>query len=215
MKTLTLFGLTLVIKHFTNMIDIQQRYLQCRAIGSDINEHLPTLYNLATEVERITEFGTRDGESTTAFLAAIKNTNKTLICYDLYRSININLFEQFPNYIFHNTDTLQVSIAETDLLFIDTLHTYFQLFNELTLHSRQVSKYIVLHDTATYGETDEPFYLPVHDAKMSNKAYTTTLKTGLNNAVKDFLNLTKDGVNWYIFHEYTNNNGLTILKRKE
>lgn len=197
------------------MIDIQQRYLQCRVTNSDINEHLPTLYNLATEVEKITEFGTRDGESTTAFLAAIQNTAKTLTCYDLYRSVNIEIFEEFPNYKFYNADTLQTTINKTDLLFIDTLHTYFQLFNELNLHSQQVSKYIALHDTTTYGEQDEPFYLPVHFVKMSDKAYTTTQKTGLNSAVDDFLNLTNDGANWHVFQTYTNNNGLTILKRKE
>lgn len=197
------------------MIDIQQKYLQCRTIGSDINEHLPTLYNLATEVKKITEFGTRDGESTTAFLAAIINTDKTLICYDLYRSTNVEIFEQFPNYKFYNSDTLQITIDKTELLFIDTLHTYFQLFNELNLHSQQVSKYIALHDTTTYGVQDEPFYTPAHSVKMSDKAYTTTQRTGLKSAVDDFLNLTKDGKNWSIFQEYTNNNGLTILKRKE
>lgn len=197
------------------MIDIQQRYLQCRSMGSDINEHLPTLYNLATEVEKITEFGTRDGESTTAFLAAINNTDKTLTCYDLYRSANVKAFEQFSNYKFYNSDTLQITIDKTDFLFIDTLHTYFQLFNELNLHSPRVTKFIALHDTTTYGEQDEPFYLPVHSVKMSDKAYTTTQKTGLKNAINDFLSLTKEGNNWFIFQEYTNNNGLTILKRKE
>jgi hypothetical protein len=196
------------------MTNIQERYKICASSNSDINEHLPALHALATEVEKITEFGTRDGDSTTAFLAAIENTNKTLTCYDLYKSSNTLIFEQFKNFKFNNTDTLQVTIEETDLLFIDTLHTYFQLYNELGLHSKKVSTYIALHDTTTYGIEDEPLYQPGFTVKMSEKANIRTPKTGLKNAITDFLQTTKDGANWFIFKEYTNNNGLTILKRK-
>ena len=39
-------------------------------------------------------------------------------------------------------------------------------------------------------------------------------KAGLNSAIADFLQ-TADGTNWEVKEIYTNNNGLTVLKRKD
>lgn len=200
-------------------MNIQEYYKTCLDKPSDIVEHLPTLFEVAKlpEIQKITEFGTRDGESTAAFLAAIDGTDKTIVSYDLYRSDINNEYETIKNYKYFQSDTLQIKIEPTDLLFVDTLHTYFQLYNELGLHSKQVSKCIILHDTHTYGYIDEPFHTYTcgqYPIKMSEKAKITTSKVGLINALNDFLETTKDGANWKIYKQYTNNNGLTILKRK-
>ena len=106
-----------------------------------------------------------------------------------------------------------MNIEETDLLFIDTLHRYFQLYNELGLHAKNVKKYIILHDTETYGEVDEPLYAPQIPVKMSEKVIRTKAK-GLKQAISDFLNTTKEGKNWKIKEVFTNNNGLTVLERQ-
>ena len=42
------------------------------------------------------------------------------------------------------------------------------------------------------------------------ESYQTENKTGLMPAVNEFLEANKE---WYIYRQYTNNNGLTILKR--
>ena len=178
---------------------------------SDINEHLPVLYRLAERVNTITECGTRHGDITTAFLAATENTNKKVVSYDLYKSPIIDFFTTQPNFTFHQSDTLSISIEQTDLLFIDTLHTYHQLYNELVKHNSNVSTYIVLHDTTSYGEIDEPLYDINSDVKMSHLSEKTE-KTGLKNAISDFLK-TEQGQNWFIGQTFENNNGLTILKR--
>ena len=69
--------------------------------------------------------GVRTGVSTRAFL----NTNVQLISFDLQLDPQVNkLFELAKNngkkvqYIID--DVLKIEIEETDLLFIDTLHTY-------------------------------------------------------------------------------------------
>jgi hypothetical protein len=49
-----------------------------------------------------------------------------------------------------------VEIERTDMLFIDTWHKYGQLSEELRMHSPNVDKYIVLHDTTSYEYRDEP-----------------------------------------------------------
>jgi hypothetical protein len=84
-----------------------------------------------------------------------------------------------------------VDIEETDLLFIDTRHDYDQLREELRRHADKVRKYIVLHDTTTYGERGET---PGHQ--------------GLWPAVEE---LRTEG-NFRLQARCTNNNGLTLLE---
>lgn len=194
-------------------MNLQELYIQKYNSPSDINEHLPVIYKLASKVNHITEFGTRHGDSTIAILAAIENTNKKLISYDLFKSNIINNFEAVTkNFTFIQNDTLAIEIEKTDFLFIDTLHTYHQLYSELVKHSKNITTYIALHDTVSYGDKDEPFYDPNADVKMSSLVQKTD-KTGLRNAINDFLK-TEDGQNWFVGQVFENNNGLTILKRK-
>lgn len=47
-------------------------------------------------------------------------------------------------------NTLTMEIDTTDLLFIDTDHTYVQLSAELARHAHKARKYLAFHDT------DEP-----------------------------------------------------------
>lgn len=174
----------------------------------DIYEHLPILKKYAEKYNHITEMGTRWGSSTLAFLMG--NPNK-LISYDIVSTpeiehiINLCNSSEY-NFDFILGDTLTIEIEETDVLFIDTLHTYNQLKEELHRHSTKVRNHIILHDTISFRFTDEEIYSHAsHIIKNSSK-----LKTGLFNAVKDFIFENKD---WYIEKEYTNNNGLMILSR--
>lgn len=106
-------------------------------------------------------------------------------------------------------DTLKIEIEETDLLFIDTLHRYDQLFKELNLHAKNIKKYIVLHDTANFAFNDEDLYDHASDIVKSGKI---SEKRGLISAINDFIE-TNEGKNWFVFDVYNNNNGLTVLKR--
>lgn len=164
---------------------------------SDINQHMETLKKYSKECEQITEFGIRSGRSTIALLAG---RPKKLTSYD----INLKKFlnrDKYLNackkekiqFIIIEGDTLKIKIDETDLLFIDTFHIYKQLKKELKLHSERVKKYIILHDTHTFGFKGED---------GSNK--------GLMDAVEEFLEKNK---NWKLKEHFKNNNGLTILER--
>ncbi len=182
---------------------------------SDINEHLPTLKKYALECSHVTEMGTRFVISTWAFVEA---NPKKITCYD----INYDFFKQGKRNIeevckdkniefkFVQADTLKVNIEKTELLFIDTLHRYEQLFNELIIHAHNVKKYIILHDTVTFGFIDEFIYNHASDIIKNKKS----LKSGLVPAIDDFL-LTEEGTNWIKYEVFENNNGLTVLKRKK
>jgi hypothetical protein len=189
-------------------MNIQEEYNKRKSNSSDINEHFETLYKYGKKSNHITEFGTRYGDSTVALLYSQPHT---MVSYDLFKSEFIDEIN-LENYSFIQNDSLKVVIAETDILFIDTLHRYFQLYNELGLHAKKVKKYIILHDTETYGHADEPLYAPHISVKMSDKVINTK-KQGLKQAINDFLFETKEGKNWVIEEEFKNNNGLTILSR--
>lgn len=171
-------------------------YLLARATPSDIYLHLEKLHELAMNCESVTEFGVRDGHSTRAFLAA----DCKLRSFDLYIEPTVDeLFQRARaqgkdcQYLIGNT--LNITIEETDLLFIDSLHTYTQLMQELNLHAHKVRKYLAFHDTHTFG---------LHGENPNDHR-------GLLTAIIEFLIQNKD---WEIFYSTYLNNGLMILKRK-
>lgn len=178
---------------------LQEFYkLMVSEIGSDIFEHMPTLTKYSLECDHITEFGTRRGSSTIAFLMG-NRTN--FISYDLYPTDEVyKLIElsknENVNFNFKIQDVVHDDfvIDETDLLFIDTLHTYEQLKKELKMHCDKVKKYIIMHDT----------YIFKHSGENGDK------NKGLKDAIDEFL---ENNDKWEIKEEFINNNGLTILKR--
>jgi hypothetical protein len=174
----------------------ETNYINCCNTTSDINEHLPTLLHYANMCNHITEMGVREVVSTWAFLHA---QPKQLISYDIYTSENIksayNAAKEINvDFKFIEADVLTINIDETDLLFIDTLHQYKQLKRELEIHSNNVRKYIIMHDTTKFGISDE----------------YTGHPGGLWPAVEEFLH---NNNLWELEMKYTNNNGLTILRR--
>jgi hypothetical protein len=160
---------------------------------TDINEHLPLLHKLANEVKHVTEFGVRNGQSTRAFLAA----DCILRSYDLYIDQTVKkLFDvadaSMLDKKYEVGNSLEIVIEPTNLLFIDTDHNYNQLKKELYLHNSYVSKYIVMHDTTTYGGPSQGD--PI----------------GLLAAVMEFL---ADYRDWRVKYHSHYNNGLTVLER--
>ena len=169
---------------------LEQCYIaKCNTRG-DIHEHMPTLRKYATGCDHVTEMGVRYAVSTYAFLAAMP---KRFVCYDIVpaQAITDALELGSKNGIdctFHLEDTTKAVIEPTDLLFIDTLHVYAQLSAELTLHAGKVSKWIILHDTWTFG-------LRGSDGGE-----------GLWKAVTEL-----EG--WKVREKFDNNHGLTVLER--
>lgn len=174
----------------------------CR-IPSDINEHLPLLRELASECEHVTEMGMRTGVSTIAFLAA---QPKVLISWDIdpraiLHPANLGRLQHAGRTSFQPRvgDTLKISpIEPTDLLFIDTLHTAKQLKAELERHvdplRMPVKKYLVFHDTTTFGMKGEDGTEP-----------------GLRAAIRWFQRC-HAFPQWQLYRDNTNNNGLVVLK---
>lgn len=164
-------------------------YSEALNTPSDINEHIPVLRELATDCYHITELGVRSIVSTWAFAMGIQSEGK-IVAIDIVDPPQADLeaiqgfcADKVVGFEFIKASSLEIGLIQTDLLFIDTIHTGAQLKEELRLHAWVARKYIVLHDTVSCGPELQP-------------------------VIFDFI-----GREWAIKKHYNNNNGLTVLCR--
>lgn len=175
---------------------LDEAYRAACTTPHDINEHMPTLRRLGSVCLHVTEMGTRYGAS---LLALLHCGARRVVAYDLHVPPTIGRLWTFAaaagvDFRFVRGNTLEETIEPTELLLIDTFHTYGQLRVELERHAPRVLRYIALHDTATFGLTGEDGRTP-----------------GLMRAVEEFL--ANNRGRWTTLAHRTNNNGLTVLRR--
>lgn len=185
---------------------------------SDINEHLPVLYEYTKKCSSVVECGVRTIVSSYAFALGLKETKgNQYYLVDPAESPNMPAFlslckSEGVNAEFWNKSDLECPIVETDLLFIDTWHVYGQLKRELARWHGSVKKYIIMHDTTVdewLGETIRVGW----NADEQSKQYgfpVDEINKGLGPAIDEFLGSHPE---WTIEKKLVNNNGLTILKR--
>lgn len=206
---------------------------KCNTPG-DINEHLPVLERYASECSTVAELGVSKICSTWALLhglARSEASSKKLYCVDIEKIFMGFVIEQANlvginlQFIHENSATVNFD-TEVDMLFIDTWHVYGHLKRELEHHHSNVKKYIILHDTendAVFGETIR-FWADFYNENGSRglksfiqrecekSGYTPCeVSKGLQPAITEFLDRHSE---WVVHEVYTNNNGLTVLKRK-
>ena len=168
---------------------------------STIGEHGVTLRSYAAKCDHVTEFGVERIGSTWALLAALP---KKLVCVDMVRpsalgasldEITNAAKEAGVDFQFIHASDLEIFIDPTDMLFIDTLHTYDQLRQELFRHASKVKKYILMHDTETYGVVG-----------------SAPGQRGLLPALEEFL-ASEEGSKWETIEVFRNMHGLTVIGR--
>jgi len=167
----------------------------------DMYIHLPIISKLVEDCKHVTELGLGKAESTKAFL----RHNVEIHTYEIDPlPESVEFIEQSKkagkNITLHIGDTREVEIEETDLLFIDTYHSYDQVKKELELHAGKVRKYIMFHDTTLYGFVGQG-YAPESDY----------YQIGIWPAIQEFLDT---HVEWQIIHHVDENNGFTVLQKK-
>lgn len=200
------------------IINLENKIKSISQKPSDINEHIFNMIDYAKDCSHITEMGVRGIVSTWAWLYALSfkqkdaTVLKKLISYDIQNPAKFNASIQDVydtadfyniNFQFHEKNVLDIEIEQTDLLFIDTWHSYKQLKAELALHSDKVNKYIIFHDTTSYADRDEHYYIEWGEEWCPEGI-------GIWRAIEEFLNGSK---NWKLEKRYMNNNGLTVIKR--
>jgi hypothetical protein len=184
---------------------------------SDINEHLDTLQNLSSLCDSVIELGVRGGVSTHALLAGKPNKMKSFDINSigsLEQAFNEYANDKNISWKFFNENCLTTNnIDNCDLLFIDTFHSFKQISCELLLHGNKARKYLVFHDTVSFGYNDELGYIQLEYLPEQLKQFCLNLPDikGIMPAIESFMTLFPQ---WKIDHHYQNNNGLMILKNE-
>jgi hypothetical protein len=201
-------------------MNLNQKYLQAKNTPSDIYQHIETFYKYAKNFNHITEFGVRGVVSSWGFLNGLvesNHLNKKLIGVDLDWHDNINILKTLSEkngveYQFIQGDSAKIDIEDTDILFIDTWHIYGHLKRELEKHHSKVKHYIMMHDTTIDEIHGETIRMGWNSNEQSEKTGypVDEINKGLGFAISEFLISHNE---WELHEKYTNNNGLTILKR--
>ena len=197
-----------------------QKYNYYCELPSDINEHLPTLYQYAQECESIIELGVRGIISSYALINGLMNNNKQnkkILLNDISPcDINelLSITNNLPvevNYMWINDLDLDIS-ENVDLTFIDTWHVYGHLKKELDKFSKVTNKYIIMHDTTVDEWLGETIRCGLNAEQQSRETGipVNEINKGLWPAIEEFLDSNK---NWKIKERFRNNNGLTILEK--
>lgn len=174
------------------------------ATASDMVLHLPVLEWYASQCRHVTEFGVREAHSTIALMAGLAGkTGGKLVSYDIDSSPMVKWLKRIElpcEWEFYEQDTGDpgLRIAMTDMLFIDTLHTFAHVTKELRQGDR-VRKYLAFHDTATNEYRDE-----VH-SDLPNQ--------GIIPAIERFL--VQSPNKWKLVYMTRACNGLLVLERVE
>lgn len=202
------------------MEQVGKKYLHLVNTKSDINEHLPILFEYSKDCVSVFETGVRGVVSSWANAYGLLNNNsnkKKLFLNDISKCDIGELLDKTKDlkidirYKWCNNLDLELD-ENYDMVFIDTWHVYGQLKRELEKFSKYANKYIIMHDTtidATYGET---IRRKLNAQKQSKETGIPVeeINRGLWFAIEEFMNSNN---NWILEKRFENNNGLTILKK--
>jgi hypothetical protein len=169
---------------------LQTVYEENKKTSVDINEHMDFLRDLAGTVDHVTELSNWING---AAIAMLMGNPKMFVAvahgpkpeWEHFRTA-VHGFKTFVGKIG------EVDIDQTDLLFIDTVHTAEAKTIELNKYASKVNKYIVLHDTTTFGEKGQDG------------------GAGIMAAVRLFV---KNNPEWTVKDHFENNHGLLVLSR--
>lgn len=158
--------------------------LERSKISTDISGHLIHLYELTIALPKnkiIVELGTREGESTTALLAAVNDSGGKLYSIDIQ---NCNIYPHEINWKFIQGNDMEIVKTwnlKIDHLFIDTSHTYEHTLAELRSWGSFVEHLgiITLHDTDSIEITDAIKQFLVENSEYSFKNYSECHGLGL------------------------------------
>ena len=185
---------TVQIQQATNLegkAGIEPIYELVRNTPRDLDQHMPKLRELAGRCPNVTEISNRK-ESLVALAAAgpaVLISHNTEAGDPIIKMLSRQIAFSLDN---RTSDAIE-TIAATDMLFLDSIHTKAALSEELAKYAPAVARYIVIHDTALHADKGEDG------------------GPGLVEAIREFLRANKD---WFIAEHTGEQFGLTVLGRQ-
>lgn len=175
----------------------------------DINEHYPVIHYLASQCRTIAELGGVREFGTSMLLALSRperlrtvDPSGDVTSHENYAKLVDFCKRANIDYAHVTDDTRMVDLDPVDMLFTDSIHTGEYVKAELLTHAQFVSKYIVIHDTAIYGDLGETGH-------FVNGEYKRV--AGLVHGINEFLDIDNS---WTKLYSYGHNNGLIVLGKK-
>lgn len=180
---------------FTNIKEIPfafNKFEELKNTRSDINEHLESIYQHTKGCNVAVSLGVSRGYSAFALMLGCQN-HITVDPNPNAEALNLlnDYFGSKSKVIIQETSQ-EINLAEFDVLFIDYVHTADCVESELKAHAHKVKKFILLHDTSTFGDIGEDG------------------KEGIKKPIADFLLKNED---WRIVYIENKNNGMIILAK--
>lgn len=174
-----------------------------------ITAHLPRLRVLASLCRTVVEFGVKRGASSSALLLG----GAEVFSYDIVETKEARLLERLagPQWHYAVQDSRKAVSQMCDLLFIDSLHTYAQVDEELKIHAGWAHRWLVFHDVLTFGsigadgETGRWSWTPEAGKSVPVE------HLGIRPAI-DALMIREP--NWHIAASYPDSHGLLVLERR-
>jgi len=180
-------------------MDFEKEYQETKQhqLGQDFTtQDIEFMSQIVSECKSVVELGTGQCAMDRVFL----RHDVKLVTYDI-EDCSDNFLEEAKaagkDVTFHKEDTLKVEIPETDLLFIDSLHTYEQVKSELELHAAKAKRYIVFHDTLLFSERGQV----VVDGETTK---------GILPAIEEFL---ESHPEWNVVYNSKEGNGMIVVKK--
>lgn len=143
----------------------------------DVTDHMDKLKTYASQCSHVTELGIGNVGSTFAFAMGLP---ANLVSYDAspieMKEIDRAELTQLAlgngiNFTFNEVDPLDVTIANTDLLFIHDAVEASRLSQELSLHGNKASKFIIV---PLFAVDNDAFLTVINDFINANPSWTIT-----------------------------------------
>jgi predicted O-methyltransferase YrrM len=188
----------------------------CKQPQYAITHHLPYLKQMAARCDVIVELGVSAGRSSSAFLCGMPE-NGRLISYDVVitksaRELHRLAGDGGPEWLLCHGRSEEATPGEHDMLFVDSLHTYKQVKAELDLWADHCRRWIILHDTVTFGAYAADGETGRHVPRARGSVQVTSPEQlGIRMAV-DELMMRDDS--WHVERHDWRSHGLLTLERR-
>lgn len=188
---------------------IEALYRKHVLANTAISPHLHHLRDLANGLDHAVEFGVKRGASSCALLLGAKQVTS----YDIAATKEALALKAIAGdrWDYRIEDSRLADVPECDLLFIDSLHTFYQVQTELAAHGNKARKFLVFHDVTTFGEVGA-----VGETGRQSWTYAAGRGSvpdehrGIRPAI-DFFQIANP--HWRIYSRYVESHGLLVLRR--
>jgi hypothetical protein len=190
-------------------VTVESIYAAHCAGNTAIASHLPRLRALATGLDVAVEFGVKRGASSSALLLGAGR----VISYDIAATSEARELKRIAGerWDYRIGDSRTAEFDQADLLFIDSQHDAEQCRAELDAHADGVRRFLVAHDTITFGSVGADGESGLHKWQYARGQSCPADALGVRIAFDELM--IRDP-SWRIVAHYPDSHGLLVLERR-